>query len=82
VAIFAAGVALYARTTRVRDRVGSIGFAAFVAVLLLIYAANLLGPPPPSVTAIGEAGLLLWLFPLWGWWFDRHREPRERRARP
>jgi membrane-bound metal-dependent hydrolase YbcI (DUF457 family) len=74
-AIFAAGVVLYARTTRARDRIGSIGFAAFVIVLLLIYAANLLGPPPPSAKGIGVAGLLLWLFPLWGWWFDRHRRP-------
>ena len=45
-AIFAAGLWMYARSTRPKDRVGSIGLWSLVAFLLLIYAANLLGPPP------------------------------------
>lgn len=76
VALFVAGVAIYARMTRPRDRTGSVAFWSFVVFLAVIHAGNLLGPPPPSVTAIAYAGLLMWLFPLWAWWFDAHREVR------
>ena len=41
--------------------------------LLAIYAANLLGPPPPSVAAIAWAGHAQWLLVAWGYWIDRHR---------
>ena len=75
-AIFAAGVVIYARLTRARDRIGSIGWWALIAFFVLIYAANLFGPPPPDVRAIAFAGLLLALFPLWAWWVDRHRVVR------
>jgi hypothetical protein len=42
---------------------------------LLIYAANATSPPPPSMEAVGWAGLLgaLLLLGL-GVWVDRHRE--------
>ena len=74
-AMFAAGVWVYIRATRARDRVGRRAFAAFVGFLLATYAANL-GPPPPSVTVlvvseIVGAGLLM----VWAWWFDCHRMP-------
>jgi membrane-bound metal-dependent hydrolase YbcI (DUF457 family) len=72
-AMFAAGVWLYASATKPTSRAGSYGLWAFVAFLLIVYAANVFGPPPPSVRAIGFAGLALWLLPLWAWWFDRHR---------
>lgn len=72
-AMFAAGVWLYASVTKSRDRAGSYGLWAFVAFLLVVYAMNAFGPPPPSVRAIGFAGLALWLLPLWAWWFDAHR---------
>ena len=73
--LFAAGVWAYVRATRARDRVGRLGFAAFVGFLLATYAVSL-GPPPPSVTvlivsAVVGAGLLL----IWALWFDRHRTP-------
>ena len=45
-----------------------------LATLALIYAASVLGPPPPSVSAIAWAGHLQWLFVAWGYWLDRHRE--------
>jgi hypothetical protein len=28
------------------------------------------------VGAFAAVGLVAWLFPLWAWWGDRHREPR------
>lgn len=74
-ALFAAGVALYASGTRARNRAGSAGLWALVAVLVAIYVANLAGPPPPGARAIGAAGLLLWLFVPWAAWVDRNREP-------
>src|ERR1044072_5862045 len=53
VAAFAAGVLIYVGATAPRDRVGRIGFAALLGFLLLVYAASVLGPPPPSDRAIG-----------------------------
>lgn len=72
-AMFLAAVWFYVSGTRPRDRVGRYALWSFVAFLLLIYVANLLGPPPPSVQAIAWAGLSLYLIPLWAGWFDRHR---------
>lgn len=71
--LFAAGVFLYVRGTRARDRIGSIALWTLIAFLLLIYAGNVLGPPPPNVDAIGWAGLAMWLLVAWGAWADRHR---------
>lgn len=72
--LFALGVWLYTQHTRARDRIGSIGFWSLAAFLLLIYAANVLGPPPPSVNAVAWSAQALWLVVLWGFWVDRHRE--------
>lgn len=80
-AMFGTGVWLYASGTRARDRVGTIGLWSFVVFVLLIYAANQLGPPPPDVRTLAWAGLLQWLFPLWAWWFDWHRSSQRSRAR-
>jgi len=71
--LFAAGVWLYLRTTRAVDRVGSVGFWTFVLLLVLIYAGNLMGPPPPSAESIAWAGHALWLLVALGYWVDRHR---------
>jgi hypothetical protein len=76
-ALFAAGALLYVRTTRWRDGVGRFGLYGFLALLLGLSAANLLGPPPPSPQAIGFAGLGLWLFVALAAWVDRHRVVRE-----
>jgi len=73
-AMFAAGVALYARATRARDRIGRFGLWGLVGFLLVVYVGNLLGPPPPSGKAVAGAALGLWLIPLLGWWVERHRE--------
>ncbi len=76
-ALFAAGVALYARSTRARDGRGRWGLVALVGFLLAIYAANLFGPPPPSEQAIAWAGQAQWLLVAWAYWLDRHRSPRK-----
>ena len=71
--LFVAGVWVYAAMTRPRDRTGRYAFWSFVALLVVLYAASLLGPPPPSVTAMAVVGLSAWLFVFWAAWFDRHR---------
>jgi hypothetical protein len=74
VPLFAAGVWIYARTTRPRDWIGRWALAALVAFLFVVYLGNLFGPPPPSVNAIVVAGALGGLVLLvWSWWVDRHR---------
>ena len=71
--LFGAGVWLYASYTEARDRIGSIGLWALVAFLLIVYSANILGPPPPSVNAVTWSAQAMWLIVAWGFWVDRHR---------
>jgi hypothetical protein len=73
--LFAVGAYVYVRATRARDRLGTVLFAAFVVTLAALYAAALLGPPPPSVQALALTSLAGWLFVAWGYWIDRHRVP-------
>jgi hypothetical protein len=73
VPIFAAGVWLYATSTRATDKVGSYGLMGLVGFLALIHAGNLLGPPPPNVTAIAWVGQAQWLLVAWAYWVDEHR---------
>jgi len=72
--IFSAGVYLYLRATRTRDKTGIYAFWGLIAFLVIIYVNNLFGPPPPSVEPIGYVGLAQWLFIAWGYWIDRHRD--------
>jgi hypothetical protein len=74
--LFAAGIWLYVQQSAPVDRIGKIGFWALVSFLLLIYIANLLGPPPPSVAAVAWSAQAMWLIVFWGFWVDRHREKR------
>jgi len=79
-ALLALGLLLYLRCTEAADRVGQWALWALVALLLAIYAANVLGPPPPSVEAIAWTGQAQWLFVVWGYWIDSHRRPAPARA--
>jgi hypothetical protein len=74
--MLALGVWLYLRHTRAINRKGSIGLWALVSFLLLIYAASLFGPPPPSATAVAWSAQALWLVIIWGFWVDRNRTVR------
>jgi hypothetical protein len=75
-ALYAAGVWLYLRTTVARDRIGSIALWALLGFLALVEFGNVLGSPPPSVRAVAGSAQALWLIVLWGYWIDRHRQPR------
>lgn len=72
--IFIAGVAIYLRATKARDRIGSIGAWSLIIVLALAYPASILGGAPPSVTAMASGALIMFLIPPWAAWFDRHRD--------
>ncbi|MFQ5792381.1 MAG: hypothetical protein ACE5JI_18080 [Acidobacteriota bacterium] len=74
--IFAIGIWLYVRSTRATDRAGLLGFWGLVLFLLVVYLANLYGPPPPSVSALAWVGQAQWLIVIWGYWVDRHRQLR------
>lgn len=75
IGLFVCGILLYVRTARARDATGRWTLWGLVALLGLIYAGNLFGPPPPSVTAIAWVGHAQWLLVAWAYWIDRHREP-------
>jgi len=72
--IFLAGVWIYTRSTRARDRTGRWALGALLLFLLLVWAANLFSPPPPNDRAVAWTTLLLWLLIPWGYWIDRHRQ--------
>lgn len=76
-ALLAAGLWLYGRATRPRDRVGRWALVGLVAVTTLIWITQPWAPPPPSMRAVALTGLALWLFVLWGGWIERHRDVRE-----
>ena len=71
--IFALGVWLYTRATTPRDAVGRWALVGLVAFLLVVYASNLFGPPPPSALAIAWMGQAQWLLVRWAYWVDKHR---------
>ena len=74
VPLFLVGLWIYASRTRGRDRIGGVGFWILAALLLVIQGANAMSPPPPSVRMVAWTALMAWLFPLWAWWVDRHRD--------
>lgn len=76
-ALFLAAIALYVRSTRAVDRIGSIGFWSFIVVSAAIWASGPWSPPPPSTQALAWVAFGVWLLVAWVGWADRHREPRE-----
>jgi hypothetical protein len=74
--LFASSLWLAATATRARDAIGRWGFAGLATLLLVIYAGNVIGPPPPSMEAVGWVGGIGGiLFVALAAWVDRHREP-------
>jgi membrane-bound metal-dependent hydrolase YbcI (DUF457 family) len=79
-AMFIIGTTMYAGVTRERDRIGKLGLLALMATLVAIYFAAVWGPPPPDSRSVAIAGHLSWLFVLWAYWVDRHRELKKEPA--
>ncbi len=76
VSVFAPGLALYLQTTEAVDSIGKHAWWRFAAFLLVIYAGNILGPPPPSAVYVAWLGLGQWLMVAWAYWVDAHRRVR------
>ena len=71
--MFVTGVALYLRATRAKDRIGGTWlFWTLIAALEFFYIMNIVGPPPPDEKTLAWFALAAWLFPVWGYWIDRH----------
>jgi len=72
------GAILYSNVTRARDKAGRYGYIALLVFLAATYLMAVLGPPPPSVPALGWTGQSVWVLVAWGYWLDRHREAPRR----
>jgi hypothetical protein len=74
--LFAVGVWIYVRATRPLDRIGRWALIALISFLVLVYLANVFGPPPPSIGAVVWSAQAIWLLVAWAYWIDRHRQNR------
>jgi hypothetical protein len=73
VPIFLGGLWLYLRAAASAGKRGNAGVLIFSIVLLLIYAANIFGAPPPDIRALAWVCQAQWLLVAWGYWIDRRR---------
>jgi hypothetical protein len=76
VVVFGAGVWVYARMTRAKDRAGAVALWALVLLLAAVAASSALESPPDSATAVAWSALGLWVLVPWTYWIDRHRSVR------
>lgn len=78
IAMFIAGVFLYATATEARDKRGKWALIALVVFLLGFYIADsVAGSPPPSVNAIWISALIATaVIVLWTAWINNHRRDR------
>ena len=76
--VLAAGLVIYVRWRSRRHPVRPVRLGLVLVLLVGTYAASLLGPPPPSVTAIGvsDVGFML-VMGLLAAWADRAATPAE-----
>jgi hypothetical protein len=74
--LFVIGSAIYLKTTRTKDRIGSIGLWCFLIFLLVMYFAASFSPNVPPQNQLAWGALSMWIFVPWAYWIDRHREVR------
>lgn len=74
--LFLGGAIGYVRSTVPRDRTGTIALAGLALFLIGVYFLNLFGPPPPDTKAVAWGTQAMWLLVAWGYWVDRHRQPK------
>lgn len=72
-AIFAVGIWLYVQSTAAKDRIGVYSFWGLVGFFVILYLANIFGPPPPDINTVAIGSNAGWLLVLWAYWIDKHR---------
>jgi hypothetical protein len=72
--LFAIGCAIYAATTRARDRVGAIGWWSIAGFLFAAFFFNLYGPPPSDIDVLLIMALAVFAIIPLSAWVARHRE--------
>ena len=77
--IFLAGAYLYLKTTRAKNKQGTISLWSLFLFLIVVYLLNIFGSPPPSEKPIAIIGLLQWLIVAWGYWIDKNRNVNNQR---
>lgn len=65
--LFIGGIWLYLRTKTAATQTTPYALWALVIFLVLVYAANIFGPPPTDITAVAWAGQLQWILVLWAY---------------
>jgi hypothetical protein len=71
-AMYLAGIYLYLRATRPRDRIGAVALGALLLLCAAMWAWGPIAAPPPSARALAWFTLGLWLFVAWAGWADNH----------
>jgi len=76
-ALYIAGVWIYLRTTRARDRLGNILPWVLIIFLAVVYVTSMKPPtpetPPKKIAWVAQVE---WMIIALAWWADRHREAR------
>ncbi len=72
--IFIVAFVLYLRSSRAIDWQGRVSLWVLAVALLVIYAVSLQATPPPNITVFALSSLAQWLFVVWSYWIDRHRQ--------
>ena len=72
-AIFVVGVYFFITVTKAKNKIGIYSLWSLIIFFIIIYIANLFGPPPESVAAIKYVSLTQWLLIAWAYWIDRNR---------
>jgi hypothetical protein len=80
--LWLAGIAVYLSMTSARDRWGTYGFWAVIALLTGISVASISGPPPPGILTVAFGNVASLIVFAWAYWIDRHRFLIERRLEP
>ena len=78
--LFAAGIAMYLKTTCAADRTGNLALWSLLGLLGVLYLASVFGPPPPSVKVLAGSAMAIWLTVPWAAWADRHRRSNPARS--
>jgi membrane-bound metal-dependent hydrolase YbcI (DUF457 family) len=79
---FLIGATMYARATTPVSATGRFLWFVLLALLALIYVANVIGPPPPSEAVIAISANALWIVVAISWFLDKHRTPNTENLKP